>query len=36
MKMAASTTLAFKPSSTFKTVVQPKKKGCAKKSCKKK
>ena len=36
MTIAASTTLAFKPSSTFKTVVAPKKKGCAKKSCKKK
>ncbi|MDO5471705.1 MAG: HU family DNA-binding protein [Akkermansia sp.] len=36
MKIAASTTLAFKPSSTFKTVITPKKKGCAKKSCKKK
>ena len=36
MTIAASSTLAFKPSSTFKTVVQPKKKCCAKKSCKKK
>lgn len=36
MKIAASSTLAFKPSSTFKTVVKPAKKTCAKKSCKKK
>ena len=36
MTIPASSTLAFKPSSTFKTVVEPKKKGCAKKSCKKK
>ncbi len=36
MKIAASSTLAFKPSSTFKTVVKPAKKACAKKSCKKK
>lgn len=36
MKIAASTTLSFKPSSTFKTVVKPAKKTCAKKSCKKK
>ena len=36
MTIAASSTLAFKPSSTFKTVIEPKKKGCAKKSCKKK
>lgn len=34
MKIAASTTLSFKPSSAFKTVA--KKKACAKKSCKKK
>lgn len=33
MKIAASSTLSFKPSSVFKTVV---KKTCAKKSCKKK
>lgn len=36
MKIAASSTLSFKPSSTFKTVVKPAKKACAKKSCKKK
>lgn len=37
MKIPASSTLAFKPSSTFKTIIEPKKKkGCAKKSCKKK
>lgn len=33
MKIAASSTLSFKPSSAFKTVA---KKTCAKKSCKKK
>ena len=33
MKIAASSTLSFKPSSVFKTVA---KKSCAKKSCKKK
>ena len=33
MKIAASSTLSFKPSSAFKTVA---KKSCAKKSCKKK
>lgn len=37
MKIAASTTLSFKPSSVFKTVVAPKKKHCGgKKTCKKK
>lgn len=36
MQIAASKTLSFKPSSTFKTVVKPAKKACAKKSCKKK
>ena len=36
MTILASSTLAFKPSSTFKTVIKPKKKSCAKKSCKKK
>lgn len=34
MKIAATTTLSFKPSSVFKTA-EPKK-GCCKKSCKKK
>lgn len=36
MKIAASSTLSFKPSSVFKTVIKPAKKACAKKSCKKK
>lgn len=36
MTIPASSTLAFKPSSSFKTVIKPKKKSCAKKSCKKK
>ncbi len=32
----ASSTLSFKPSSSFKTVIKPAKKKCAKKTCKKK
>ncbi|MBR5887627.1 MAG: HU family DNA-binding protein [Akkermansia sp.] len=32
----ASSTLAFKPSSSFKVTIEPKKKTCAKKTCKKK
>lgn len=36
MKIPASSTLSFKPSSTFKTVIKAAKKPCAKKSCKKK
>ncbi|MGN0836734.1 MAG: HU family DNA-binding protein [Akkermansia sp.] len=36
MKIAASATLAFRPSSTFKTVIKPAKRTCAKRSCKKK
>lgn len=36
MPIPASSTLAFKPSSTFKTIIKPAKKACAKKSCKKK
>ena len=36
LKIAASQTLAFKPSSTFKTVIKPAKKTCKKGGCKKK
>lgn len=36
MQIAASQTLAFKPSSTFKTIIKPAKKACAKKGCAKK
>lgn len=36
MQIAASKTLSFKPSSTFKTVEKPAKKTCAKKGCAKK
>ena len=36
IKIAASQTLAFKPSSTFKTVIKPAKKSCKKGGCKKK
>lgn len=36
MKIPASSTLSFKPSASFKTVIKPAKKTCTKKSCKKK
>lgn len=36
MKIPASSSLSFKPSSTFKTQIKPGKKACVKKSCKKK
>ena len=36
LKIEASQTLAFKPSSTFKTVLKPAKKTCKKGGCKKK